>query len=46
MSERPTDVVHYVWGITALAVATTIGYRLFAREDFRDELKRAGLDKI
>ena len=46
MSDNPISCIHYLWGITALAVGTSIVYRIVQREDFREELKNAGLGNI
>ena len=46
MSDTPLNCIHYLWGITAMAVGTTIVYRLIQKEDFSNELKNAGLSNI
>ena len=46
MSDTPVNCIHYLWGITTAAVCTAIIYRIKQREDFHEELKRAGLGDI
>ena len=46
MSDAPFNCIRYLWGITALAVGTTIVYRLIQREDFSSEVRKAGLSDV
>ena len=46
MSDTPVNYIHYLWGITAMAVGCSIVYKLIQREKFSEEVRRAGLYDI